>query len=186
MAWRTAWLARSLALHRAISRIRPSSSLLAVFSSPRSFHPRYITRHHSGHAHRNAREEHATGWSAVRIGPPRMFIAVFRLCRAAPRSKRGARAPRGEWSSRQFVSSHGTRLFQPRSESSPLGKFRSRSETFDPNGDGYWRTMIIFQMFSSIRTGGRGHGIRGKAIDRPACPSLAWRQYRKLSRRIGR
>lgn len=71
VAWRG-----SLALHRAISRIRPSSLLLALFSS-RSFHPRNTTRH--GHVHQ-PREEHATGWSAVRIGQPRMFIAVFRFC----------------------------------------------------------------------------------------------------------
>lgn len=161
VAWRG-----SLALHRAISRIRPSSLLLAVFSS-RSFHPRNTTTRH-GHAHQ-PREEHATGWSAVRIGQPRMFIAAFSLLRAAPRLKRGARAPRGN-GSRQFASSHGTRLFQ-RSESSAPGSDLVRTR---PTRTGMLTTgarSSFSKCFHLDPFEEGGHGISGKAIDRPACPS---------------
>lgn len=150
MAWRTAWLARSLA--RSPPGYFTNSSILVALGgvlialvSPSIHHsPPLGARTPTT---RRTRDRMVRRTNRATANVHRCFPPL----RAAPRSKRGARAPRGEWSSRQFASSHGTRLFQPRSESSPLGKFRSRSETFDPNGDGYWRTMIIFQMFSSIR-----------------------------------
>lgn len=65
-------------------------------------------------------------------------------------------------------------------------RIRSRSDTSDPNGDAhYWRTIIIFQMFSSRSVRGReGTGLvekRSIGLRVPRSPG----GNRKLSRRIG-
>lgn len=65
-------------------------------------------------------------------------------------------------------------------------RIRSRSDTFDPNGDGcYWHTMIIFQnvFLSPLEEGGTGLVGKRSSIGRrvPRSPG----GNRKLSRRIG-
>lgn len=103
----------------------------------------------------------------------------FSLLRAAPRLKRGARAPRGN-GSRQFASSHGTRSFQ-------------RSESSDPISFGYvppewgWLLLAHDDHFPNVFLNPPEEGGTG-LVEKRSIGSRVPRSpggNRKLSRRIG-
>lgn len=172
MAWRTAWLARSPPGYFTNSSILVTlGGVLIALVSPSEHHsPRARTPTTGRTRDRMVRRTNRATANVHRC---------FSLLRAAPRLKRGARAPRGN-GSRQFASSHGTRLFQ-RSESSALGSDLVRPE---------WGWLLLAHddhfpnvFLSPLEEGGTGLVGKRSSIGRrvPRSPG----GNRKLSRRIG-